>query len=53
MGKVLGQSTFVSHLVSAISRIASHTFIILNDCLLPHILVTHANWIHQMGAFSL
>lgn len=49
MGKVLGQSTFVSHLVSAISRIASHTLIIL----LPQSLVTHANWIHQMGAFSL
>lgn len=43
-----GQSTLMSHLFSAVSRMASHTFIILNVFLLPQSLMTHVNWIHQM-----
>lgn len=43
-----GQSTLVSHLFSAISRMTSHTLIILNDSLLPQSPMTQANWIHQM-----
>lgn len=40
-----GQSTFVSHLFSAISGVTSHTLIILNASLLPQSLMTQANWI--------
>lgn len=43
-GIMAGQSTLVSHLLSAISRTASHTLIILSG----EGKMTHSNWIHQL-----
>lgn len=43
-GIMAGQSTLVSHLLSAISRTASHTLIILNG----EDKMTHSDWIHQL-----